>query len=275
MKQQTVRACREIGGASTWSLERLDAMAAEAKALFTERCSPFLLSCGTEGARQRAPNLKPKPRRAPPAQPASSSSAPQLTSAQGRPVDASRGGAVSRQDAGCSPPRDGQEGAGPAQARASELSGRRDPAEGAAPGVASKPARRRGSRSRAKATEEEAEDAASSGEGASEARLKEKKGARRKVVTGVLEWSGRGPQSPAAASCSTGGAGSPARARTAVCSFPMQALSAVNDVLFLRHGYHRMDRHGDPRCCCSLVTSVPCSALFMTGPSAPGHDYQI
>lgn len=41
------------------------------------------------------------------------------------------------------------------------------------------------------------------------------------------------------ASCSLGDA--------AVCRFPMHALTAINDVLFGRHGYRRMDLHGDPR----------------------------
>lgn len=37
-------------------------------------------------------------------------------------------------------------------------------------------------------------------------------------------------------------------ARSPVCDYPVQALAAVNDVLFERHGYRRMTRHGDPRC---------------------------
>ena len=38
-----------------------------------------------------------------------------------------------------------------------------------------------------------------------------------------------------------------ALAEAAVCRFPMHALAAVNDVLFGRHGYRRMAKHGDPR----------------------------
>lgn len=35
--------------------------------------------------------------------------------------------------------------------------------------------------------------------------------------------------------------------------FPLHTLSAVNTVLFGRHGYMRMREHGDPRCCCVLL----------------------
>jgi hypothetical protein len=41
---------------------------------------------------------------------------------------------------------------------------------------------------------------------------------------------------------------------SAACGFPMQALAAVNDVLFERHGYRRMARHGDPRCGAPTLT---------------------
>ena len=50
-------------------------------------------------------------------------------------------------------------------------------------------------------------------------------------------------------STSSAGAAGPscALAKAAVCRFPMHALSAINDVLFGRHGYRRMAKHGDPR----------------------------
>lgn len=44
------------------------------------------------------------------------------------------------------------------------------------------------------------------------------------------------------------GDGVPGEAGRAVPLSPGQALEAVNRVMFERHGYRRMDRHGDPRC---------------------------
>ncbi len=41
--------------------------------------------------------------------------------------------------------------------------------------------------------------------------------------------------------------GAAREARSPVCDYPVQALAAVNDVLFDRHGYRRMDHHGDPK----------------------------
>ena len=54
-------------------------------------------------------------------------------------------------------------------------------------------------------------------------------------------------ESVASPSSASGGGPSCTLAEAAVCRFPMHALTAINDVLFGRHGYRRMAKHGDPR----------------------------
>jgi hypothetical protein len=107
---------------------------------------------------------------------------------------------------------------------------------------------------RRRAVSRDADDAAalgaaggSAGEPA-DAAQREKKAPRRRVAAGLQERGGGGAAGGGSrVGHASAGGGAARMAASAVSSFPMQALTAVNDVLFLRHGYHRMDRHGDPR----------------------------
>ena len=45
-----------------------------------------------------------------------------------------------------------------------------------------------------------------------------------------------------------------------VCQFPMHALTAINDVLFGRHGYRRMSLHGDPRQVPPAIIAIPAAS---------------
>ena len=66
-----------------------------------------------------------------------------------------------------------------------------------------------------------------------------------------------------------------ALAEASVCRFPMHALSAINDVLFGRHGYRRMAKHGDPRqayrLCQCLITLLSCVNSRLLRPF-PAHE---
>ena len=70
------------------------------------------------------------------------------------------------------------------------------------------------------------------------------------------------PESVESPSSARGADPSCALAEAAVCRFPMHALAAINDVLFGRHGYRRMAKHGDPRqaprLCQSLIALLGC-----------------
>lgn len=216
-------------------------MAAEAAALFTERCSP--LPHPLAASKPSTPDLKPKPRRASPsraAHGAGGSMTGSSSSREPRPGRASEGSAVAAQGS-----------------LAGVSSSGRGAVDEACPDTAVRPGKRgsgRGVRRRAAGSREADEEAAGQPGGAAEAALqRERKGPRRGVVAGLQERQGGGTGASASGSASSsGGCGSGPgkglqRMASAVSSFPMQALSAVNDVLFLRHGYHRQDRHGDPR----------------------------
>ena len=138
-------------------------------------------------------------------------------------------------------------------------------ASSAAADAPAKPSRRR--RARAAAKPEEAQGSGAGGPAA--AAMKEAAAPRRKVEVGLLPERRGGRGGPGGTSPTAAGAGGRSganrrggRAAEAMCSFPMQALSAVNDVLFLRHGYKRMDRHGDPRCA-SCNARGPCSKVHV------------
>ena len=187
-----------IGTASTWSLERLDALAAEASALFSARCSMGSLP---NSRNSTTPRLKPKPER----------HNPQTD----RPM-----------------PGDQTQEQGFAARQQEE--------------------RRHGIRAKGEASGMK-EKVSSKGQ-----KDRSQQGRRKERLSKGRSW---GPPVDEAASQNLPGSFSEGSVRetnrhlrqlngsaqSAVCQYPMQALAAVNDVLFERHGYRRMARHGDPR----------------------------
>lgn len=197
---------RDIGSASTWSLERLDALAAEAKALFKARCS---MGSAPVRPRDPPPPLDPKPRRkGSAAQSDSSLSGSSSSRRTHHPVDG-----MSDETASARRQQTGTEG---------ELMGAGSAQPSSSQGVNRQTTSRRS-------------------RGQKQGRAKE-------------ETTGLEAEPSSSRECQIGSGQTaqqlvPARqARSPVCDYPVQALAAVNSVLFERHGYRRMYRHGDPRC---------------------------
>ena len=247
---------REVGSASTWSLERLDALAAEAAALFEQRSR---LGMPPRQMRGRAVDLQPKPSRkeslssvATGAQPLSSRSAENSNgtgevrvgaAAEGetrgsqvgkRIGKALRTGKASSSSSSSSNSRAVH--AGPSQhghsgRRKSPASSQKQPALMPKPAKQSAPAL--GSTSRQAAPRERRQ--------ASDIGVEQSPGSQHSPLHRDSRESVESPSS------ARGTGPSCALAEAAVCRFPMHALSAINDVLFGRHGYRRMAKHGDPR----------------------------
>lgn len=209
---------REIGSASTWSLERLDALAAEAAALFRTRC---LMGPAPVKPRDPPPPLEPKPRR-------------RSTSLHLHPDSAAtrgngQGTADSKASASSAENQQQSTGRGTGSGPNSPVSdsGRLDDGSvGVTRSRVNGPNSRKGRRQKqgrqgGPGTADTAE-LSSSREGQ---RRQSRPRAHERHKLGPV----RGVRSP-------------------VCDYPVQALAAVNDVLFERHGYRRMTRHGDPRC---------------------------
>ena len=243
---------REVGSASTWSLERLDALAAEAAALFEQRSR---LGMPPRQMRGRAVDLQPKPSR-------KESLSSIVTGAQpisSRSAESSNGtGEVRVEAAAHEESRRSQVGkrigkalrignassssnstivhAGPTQhghseRRKSPTSSRKEPALMPKPAKQSAPAL--GSTSGQAASRDR--------QPTSKTRVEQSPDGHHSPLHRETRESVESPSSARGADPSC------ALAEAAVCRFPTHALSAINDVLFGRHGYRRMAKHGDPR----------------------------
>ena len=226
---------RELGSASTWSLDRLDALAAEASALFEHRAR---LGMPPRELPSQAMNLQPKPSRK-----------GSLSSALGTGQPLGTAGAMVRRRGAegqkeravgeaVSSPRSSRKGRtsrrrGPARQSSSGSSVGQAAAQQAQPPLMPKPAKQQ------RASDSDERDQRTLPTAGSK-----KSSGTSKGSSASLQAMGLTAESPvirdgSAASCVPGDA--------SVCQFPMHALTAINDVLFGRHGYRRMALHGDPR----------------------------
>ena len=231
VREINARPRRELGSASTWSLDRLDALAAEASALFRQRA---LLQVPPRALESQAVDLQPKPSR-------KGSLSASLSSAQ--PLGAA--GAMVRSSRGAEGRKERAVGETPGQQRNRRRKNRPSRRRGVAsqssadlaaapqvqPPLMPKPAKQQRA-----ASGQERDQSAAAGPGS-----KRSSGSSRSSLQNAMPLHGKSPEFEAgsAATCSLGDA--------AVCQFPMHALTAINDVLFGRHGYRRMALHGDPR----------------------------
>ena len=210
---------REIGSASTWSLERLDALAAEATALFRMRC---LMGPTPVQPRDPPPPLEPKPRRR------NASSHPRTSSPESahinglvQPVGGFADTSKPHIDEEQQQSMEGERGSIPKShgSTACSPSGQSNLVGGKGP-TGRRGRRQKEGRQGVQRRADEAEPSCSK---------EEQQQRRQELQHRQRHGRVRGARSP-------------------VCDYPVQALAAVNDVLFERHGYRRMTRHGDPRC---------------------------
>ena len=253
--------CRELGSVSTWSLDRLDALAAEATALFQQRSR---LGVATRELPSQAVGLQPKPNRKASSSSLMSAEQPD-TSRRGSPPSTmgfeeptrvgSRKGSAGRKG------KVGQEAGGMEESSKKKRGSRRGPAKSGKlqaassqdaqlqgfeehtalqreetkaprkPALMPKPAKQQ----RAAVAQRGVKGAAAPRRNSAPAAAKGSLSPRQQIPAGGASIA----CSRAAPSCSLGNA--------AVCQFPMHALTAINDVLYGRHGYRRPELHGDPR----------------------------
>ncbi|BDA45434.1 probable UPF0162 protein XF_1494 at C-terminar half [Coccomyxa sp. Obi] len=207
---------REIGSASTWSLERLDALAAEASALFRMRCS---MGSTPVKPRDPPPPLQPKPRRRSANGSASAAGRRSVKPADGPVGDRPSTGSQSLDDQRHSTDRE-HDSAVRSQRNSNGSSSGHGMAAG---GEAKAPGSRKGR-----------------GKGGMQYRVSGAEPSCSSSQDQGLQQSRRSLQQRRQR-------GLAREARSPVCDYPVQALAAVNDVLFDRHGYRRMDHHGDPK----------------------------
>jgi hypothetical protein len=245
---------------STWSLDRLDALAAEATALFQQRSR---LGVAPRELPSQAVGLQPKPNRKASSSSLMSAEQPD-TSRRGSPPSSmefeeptrvgSRKGSAGRKG------KVGQEAGGMEESSKKKRGSRRGPAKSGKPQAASsQDAQLQGfeehtalQREETKAPRKPAlmpkpakqQRAAVAQRGVKRAAAPRSSApaAAKGLLSPRQQILGSGASiacSSAAPSCSLGNA--------AVCQFPMHALTAINDVLYGRHGYQRPELHGDPR----------------------------
>ena len=257
---------------STWSLERLDALAAEAAALFEQRSR---LGMPPRSMRGRAVDLQPKPSR----KGSLSSIVTEAQSLSSRGAESSSGTGELRMEAAAEGEsrrsqvgkrigkalRTGKASSGSSSSSRTVQAGssqhshsrcRKSPTSSQKePALMPKPAKQQsapalGSTSRQATPREKRQ--------ASDSRVEQSPSSQHSPLHSDF------PESVESPSSARGAGPSCALAEAAVCRFPMHALSAINDVLFGRHGYRRMAKHGDPRqaprLCQSLIALLGCVA---------------
>lgn len=208
---------REIGSASTWSLERLDALAAEASALFRMRCS---MGSTPVKPRDPPPPLEPKPRRR-----SANGSASAASRRSVKPAD----GAVSERPSTGSQNLDDQRHSTDSEHGSAVRSQRNSNGDPSGHSTAT------GEKIKASGSRK-----VRGGKGGVQNRVSGAEPSCSSTQDLGQQQRGRGLQQRRRRG--------PAReVRSPVCDYPVQALAAVNDVLFDRHGYRRMDHHGDPK----------------------------
>lgn len=228
---------RELGSASTWSLDRLDALAAEASALFKQRA---WLGMPLRELQSHAVDLQPKPSRKGSLSSVLHSRQPLGTAkAMVRSSRGTEGGkeraigetlsahSSSRRKERLSRRR------GAARRGSSDSSADRAAALREQPPLMPKPAKQH----RASASDE-IDQRASAAAGSRKSHGTSQASSVSAHAMGVSA------DSPA---IRKGSAASSSLGDVSVCQFPVHALTAINDVLFGRHGYRRMALHGDPR----------------------------
>ena len=229
---------RELGSASTWSLDRLDALAAEASALFKQRA---WLGMPPRELKSQAVDLQPKPSRKGSLssilhsrQPLGTAKA-MVRSSRGTEARKERavGETASTQSSSRRRVRSSRR-KGAARQGSADSSADQAAALEAKPPLMPKPAKQqRASTGKERDQRPSATAGNRESDGTSQASSASAQAMRLSDAESPVIRDG------SAASCSLGD--------VSVCQFPMHALTAINDVLFGRHGYRRMALHGDPR----------------------------
>ncbi len=244
---------RELGSASTWSLDRLDALAAEASALFQQRS---WLGLPPRELKSQTVNLRPKPNR--------KGSLPGIMNAR-QPLDTA--GVVVRSSKGMegrkeramnetvsSHTSNRKKGKGskrrglPRPKSASDSSVEQTAASQAQPPLEPRPTQQQKAPRVTKGNETRQRSSAVSSSKKANSNSRLASGSQQKPSHLCAEG---GPEAK-------GGQGkSRSLGAASVCQFPMHAVTAINDVLFGRHGYRRMALHGDPRQAHAGSSSLP------------------